>query len=466
MIESNIIKRYIVKTFMQNSEGEIEKKAADIMAGLSSRFLLNESVVIPSKQINGKIIKCTKTTYTIQLEDSQTIEVPFNEIRRKYIFDVGDICEFLDCITTTTPLGRIVIENVFERISQPGFGVKKPINQGYPKYNNRTLSRIPERTQIFQDMEYKSPLANFSRKEDKFYPTEYPRTVEESIDIKKLKKLEVEGFNTADLVKLINIHTYFTKFQHFSKIKLDSLFNFAKELLSSTYNSENLMKIHKFLIETIQKDVSSYGVKLIYDFKLVVNRLPEFKAKSLPNTVSKKKVSIDMDNWKSQIKVFIENLSIDCESENVLQFLNFNDENAISTRLDLLVFLIRISYCTDTLKQCIQDSQSLLKSERFNIEYNSYLKNDKTDEEIQQFREQSVSALNNPLRTHIGKYRNYFLILLDQMVVLKDNEDFYILEHSDLNNIIGTIDSYNKLEKSTLMNLKSIIQELIDINKL
>ncbi|ELA41971.1 uncharacterized protein VICG_00988 [Vittaforma corneae ATCC 50505] len=137
MIESNIIKRFIVKTFMQNSECGIQKIAEMIVNTLFSRFMLNENVVVPSRELYGKIVKCTKHIYTVQLEDGTTVEVPFQEIKRRYIFDYNDVYYFLECITTSTPLGRIVIENVFEKISQPGFGAMLPINQGFGKYTSK-----------------------------------------------------------------------------------------------------------------------------------------------------------------------------------------------------------------------------------------------------------------------------------------------------------------------------------------
>lgn len=60
MIESNIIKRFIVKTFTQHSRAELGDIAAVAMSAVRSKFFVNESVcVLPSRQA-GKIVRCSR----------------------------------------------------------------------------------------------------------------------------------------------------------------------------------------------------------------------------------------------------------------------------------------------------------------------------------------------------------------------------------------------------------------------
>ncbi|ELA41969.1 uncharacterized protein VICG_00986 [Vittaforma corneae ATCC 50505] len=238
-------------------------------------------------------------------------------------------------------------------------------------------------------------------------------------------------------------------------------------MLDQEYNSRVIMGIHKFLVECIEKDVGNYGMRFINELSQLVKGLPEYR---LDATVSqaKKRSNIEMDNWKLQLKAFVQNLSIDCESEKVLGFLNFADSNSLEPRLDFLLFLINVSYFTDTLKSIIHDSQSFLKNQKFNPDLTSQNKinNDMDSNGTDDSNIQRPTVLDNPLNTHIGKYRGYLLILLDYSIVLKDKDDFYMLEPKDVKIVLDDINPFDKVEKITYANLKTVLHELKEINKI
>lgn len=462
MIESNIIKRFIVKTFMQNSECGVQKIAEMVMNILSSRFMLNENVIVPSRELYGKIVKCTKNIYTIHLEDNTTVEVPSQEIKRRYVFDYNDVCYFLECITSSTPLGRIVIENVFEKISQPGFGVRMPVAQGFGKYApgpGAGMSDSEKHSNIFQDVELKQPPMGYGRRDGHVLPFEHPRDSAPRLSLKSLRRVEVDGFHGPNLRKLITIYSYFKKLQIFNNISLDSLQSFAKEILDQEYGSQTVMSIHKFLVECIEKDVGNYGMRFINELSHLVKRFPAYKPEAAVNQ-EKRRSGIEMDNWKSQLKAFLHNLSIDCNSERILRFLDF--ANTLELRLNLLLFLINVSYFTDTLKSVVHDSQNFSKNQKLNPELvlynkkNKNLESDDTDDN----NVQRPTVLDNPLSTHIGRYRDYLLILVDRDIVLKDKDDFYILEQKDVKAVLDDTNPFDKVEKVTCANLKTILHEL------
>lgn len=462
MIESNIIKRFIVKIFMQNSECSIQKIANIAISTLSSRFMLNENIFIPSREQYGKIVKCNKDAYTIQFEDKTIEEVPFQDIKRRYNLELNDICHFLECITTVTPLGRILVENVFEKITQPGFGARKLSSLGFGKMNPRG---IPDRrSKIFQEIEYSSHLAPHGKWEDWQPPVEQIRSQTPKVEISSLSKLEIEGFYGADLKKLIKIYSYFSKFGTFINFTAGELKDFANEIRNPEYNSETVMTIHKFLIETIEKDIGRYGMKFTNELALIIRRLPEYKPE-ISSSQSKKRSTIDIENWKPQVKIFLQNLSVDSDSERPLQFQRFVDPNTLTLRLDLIGFLITISYFTDTLRSIIQAAQNSIKNERLQVDMAAYGKRGKDESDDEGFSKE-LSMLKNPLRVHIGKYRDYFLILIEHGIFLKDNDDFYILQLKDARTVLKDLDPYIKAEKNTFTNLKLLLEELNDLGKI
>lgn len=453
MIESNIVKRFIVKTFMQNSGQGIQKIAEMVINVLSSRLMLNENVIIPSRERAGKIVKCSKGSYTVQLDDGSTTEAAFQDLQRRLPFDYADVCHFLECITIPTPLGRIVIENVFEKISQPGFGARKPYMHPYERLGPKTMAKPVELERyppVFQDVEYQS-MAYYPHREEcnvqeeAFKPPEIPK-----LDFKTLKKFQVGGFEGQLLPKLINVYSYFRKFQPFTQIVFGDLESFSKEILDSEYSSDLIMSIHKFLVECVEKDVENYGMRFINDISMIIKHLPDQKSE-VTNLQAKKRVKIDANNWKAQIKAFLHNLSIDTDSRNVLALNGFMDSKAFEMRLDLISFLMNMSYFTDTFRTFVQDAQNQYKSEKAGLEVPPKENGEKEDK---------IDPLDNPLKTHIGRYGDYILLFIDRNIILKHGIDFYILDLNDAKNIMNTIDPFKRTGKCTLMNLKGILQEL------
>ncbi|ELA41970.1 uncharacterized protein VICG_00987 [Vittaforma corneae ATCC 50505] len=76
---------------------------------------------------------------------------------------------------------------------------------------------------IFQGIELKNPLVSYERRSDHALPAEQSRDSASKFDIKKLRKIEVSGFQGQNLRKLITIYGYFSKFQIFNNIRPGSL---------------------------------------------------------------------------------------------------------------------------------------------------------------------------------------------------------------------------------------------------
>lgn len=450
MLESTAIKRLIIRTFMQNIDKTIHEVSKMVLSILDSRFLVNENVFIPSMEVSGKIIKCSKTTYTIQTEDQNALEIPFQEIVRRSAVDFNDIFHFINCTTTATPFGRIVIENVFEKISQPGFGCRQQNAQSY-----RKSSRSLEQYEAPKNVSFKNQPAGSGLQLKNTHVEERIQ-----IDVNSLQKLTVDQFSDQNLERLIKIYSFFSKFCLLTKFRPVSLESLAQDIQNPEYNTEVIMKMHRFLIECIEKDIQEYGNKFINELFLLIKQLPDFK-EIQPGQQSKKRVAIVLENWKAQTKAFLHNMSIDLDSIDILRFLEFTSKSMLDLRLELLEFLLTISYYTETVKSFVHISQNQAKIECINNNAEANGDENKTDELSSR-----NPIIDNPLRAHIGKYKQFLLFLIDHRIMCKEKQNYYFLHKADAKTILKDLDPHNKAEKSTIVNLKAIIQELERTNEL
>ncbi|KAM0680430.1 hypothetical protein GINT2_001490 [Glugoides intestinalis] len=430
---------------MQSIDKTIQEVAEMVLAILDSRFLVNENVFIPSMELSGKIIKYSKTAYTIQTQDQNTIDVPFQEIVRRSTVDFNDIIHFLNCTTKATPFGRIVIENVFEKISQPGFGSRQQNTQNFRKASRSLEQPESDKTAIsrcqFDGSQYPSNNNNI---EEKIH-----------IDITALERLTLDHFSDQNLERLVKIYSFFSKFCLLTKFRPVSLESLALDMQNPDYNSEVIMKIHKFLVESIEKDIREYGNRFLTELSLLIKELPELK-EIQPGQQPKKRVLIVLENWKAQAKAFLHNISIEFDTVDVLRFLDFTGKNMLDLRLEFLEFLLTISYYTETIKSFVHNSQNQAKIESiFNESAEGKEDEKKTEELINR-----NPIIDNPLRTHIGKYKQFLLFLMDHRIMCKEKHNYYFLHKADAKNILKDLDPYNKAEKNTHVNLKAVIQEL------
>lgn len=484
MIESNIIKRFIVKSFMQNSECDISKIAEITFNSLVNRFLLNENVVLPTLELSGKIVKCSKENYVIQMADDSKVEVPFKEIKRKANFDYADIYVFLEAITSVTPFGRIVIENVFEKITQPGFGASQPVFERRSSRQERTrdrnndrirnsemsnrdignrdstekrmesdlkgLQRRPEkgvRPSVFQSLEIRNQISKSIAKK-----AEEP---EVKIDTNNFKKLVINGFEDKNLSILLRIYTFFTAFKYDLKlgktIHQTNIKNIGNLLLDPEYSSEIVMDIHRFFIEAIEKDISNSGYRFTNELYLCISKLPDCISEPL-KAQKKKRVSFDKDNWKLQVRNFIYNFALELGSDKLLRFLDFSKKESTDLRIEFLDFLFKIFSYTDTFKSLASGAVSTTRMNkamgRGELEDSSAMN------------EQQTFILDNPLMANIGRFKNFVLFLSDRKIILGDKFEFYELDQKDANMVLRELNILSKTEKSTITNLRAIIGEL------
>lgn len=363
MIESNIIKRLIVKTFMQNSRRRLEEIAEIVMRILNTKFFVNETVIIKESGKIGKVLRCNGDSYLISSDDGE-IEISQSSISRKSSATYDDILDILEAATTQTAFGRILIENIFEKISKPEFGVtaKSELRKAkiearnkvaYTNYRGPYVEEIAggrpvprgvrgsrgEQMQSRINVESymgaaQEPLKHGDMQREHNMNIEPIREINsrevnrikkpkfEKLDISKLQPFIIENFSGDLLDKLIKIYIFLRSFKN-ELFPFDfTIEELASSLNDSEYASEIIFRIHSGLIMAIESEMKVRKEKFIESVSFILDRLEEFET-DMPVQSIKKRNIMTIDNWKLQTKIFIQNFSKESDDDRVLQFMGF-----------------------------------------------------------------------------------------------------------------------------------------------
>lgn len=472
MIESNIIKRFIVKTFMQHSRSSIGEISETIMIALGSKFFVNESVIIRDTQELGKVTKCTKDTYTITMPDGQELEQPREHLRRKGIVTYEDVISFIEAATKQTAFGRILIENVFEKMLKPDFGAKtlSEARQAKEEAKNRNMfiGHPPPYNDMRQDprMHHQHGLDHMPRdipkKEDG--RKILSRNKHEKLDISLLPHFVIDNFKETPLTNLIKIYMILINFKedfNIGDIKIDEL---AGAIFDQEYGSELVFRIHSTFISIIENEAKIKKERFFESLYFIIEKLKPFET-DIPVQSLKKRIPMTLENWKAQSKIFIQNFSKELDEDRILRFAGFAKKDVLDLRLEFLVFLIDILTLTDRFRDFVDVKQNSLRAEKARSDELNTIRKRKAAEEMddtndisREITECDANMVNHPLKIHLGKYQSYPLFLMDKKVILKDSNDFYILRRSDLMSIIKDLNVHTKSGKSTAVNLKATFE--------
>lgn len=452
MIESSIIKRLIVKTFMQNSDADICRVAKKVMDLLLTRFMQNEHVLVPSRNLDGKICERTGSIYKIATPEA-VAEVPFEEIVRKSKVDFCDVCYFLECITMVTPLGRIVIENVFDRITQPEFGRRViPDQLNIPSRGSPNCSQVPGR-HTSQNAEIGLSATQSLRPSSQ---PERPR-----LDFSTLRPYSLPGVDEKDLVSIIRIYIFFSTFGENLKVEKFTIEEMADAIRNPEYSSSIIFRIHTSLIEMIEKDAKAQGPRFLGELAVLVEDLPDFDAAS-PIYQGKKRMPFDAENWKSQVKVLVQNLAKDLDSDRILRFVDFAKKDYLALRIEFICFLLDVVSFTESMRDLVSSCQIRAEKPKADQLKRRTYSNANAEPQKQKVELGNVSFKNpsNPLRAHIGRYKDCVLLLVDDLIILKNKLSFYLIGSAEARVILKSLDTNSKTERITSANLGGVVDAL------
>ncbi|KAI5154606.1 hypothetical protein ENBRE01_3422, partial [Enteropsectra breve] len=358
MIESNIIKRYIIKSFMQHSHLPITDITEKIICTLNCRLLINESVVVKSTGETGKVAKCAKNSFSVVFGSGEEKTFEYVELSRKHSPTFADISTFLENITIETAFGRILVENIFDLLSEPGFG-SVPVRPGAAKKPEKTAPKKKEtldrgqltlntmdvlkKSQSGIDSNISSHLEELSnfKKAQRSATGGMPRAVPQPpapvpLDFKSLEKIKIENFEDAELKRLVKINMFL---MHFSKeLGIDKI---SLEVLGEWMHSgaDELAEPLSALVALVEMDGKTRKERFYDSLKLLLGALPEYET-GLVAPQLRKIGKITQENWKTQGRVFLQNLSVQCDSERVLRLCEFSKKDEQNLRLEFFELLI------------------------------------------------------------------------------------------------------------------------------
>lgn len=505
MIESNIIKRYIVKTFMQYGRLGIDEAAEVIMSALNAKFFLHESVLILSSQQPGKISHCSRDTYRIVTGADQEIEVAFGDLQRRSAVRYDDVVNFLDCVTKQTAFGRILIENVFEKISQPNFGeISKSSRCGLSSdLDGKNISRDfvaghstggQQLGFIDENSTQKGPFGNQTAQfHDKARPesnsTEHTqnkpqakkhREDKEPAELKKgaqkpkydklnlfnLSRFTVKNFEGESLTGLVKIHMFLFNFREdfgFQNVDINSL---AEAIHDPDYSSEIAFNIHSVFVCIVESEAKARKDRFFESLDFILDRLRPLDSEC-PVQTAKKRAAMTMENWKAQTRTFIQNFSRELDDDRIQQFYNFHKRDSFGVRISFLIFLIDVVTVTDRFRDVVSSKQNTLRAEKAKHDELCTLRKKKRDEDRAQIeqlaadlRDYDSFMVNHPLKVHLGRYTSYSAFVMDCKPILRDGNNFYILEKKDITAILRDLNPQAKSDKHLAINLKACAEAL------
>lgn len=504
MIESNIIKRFIVKTFTQHSRAGLGDIAAVVMSAISSRFFVNESVCILPSRWAGKIQHCSRDTYRIALAEGGEVDEAFGNIQRRCSVFYEDVLYFLECITRQTAFGRILIENVNEKIEQKilsgqqklrsakgaaskGSGQEAARSTGMPNLGKERADSpdgltkdMPEpasedavRRKVRLDAAATGGMQDLEKRyresagqqhpvdsEEAKTPAERPQ---EQLDVANLQRLIIPGYEGESFKRLMKVYMLLSNFWGDFGLDEFSLESLGEALKEPDYASKLAFSIHNVLIGMVDAEMKARKERYYESITFIIENLPSFVSDSSASA-AKRRITMTPENWKMQTKLFIHNLCKDVEDDRILQFLGFSRKDAFALRLKFLAFLVDITVLTERFRDLVTANQADYRAAKARHDELVVLCKKKAGGEQPKIEE--LEACNramavHPLRVHLGSYQAYTAFVMDGKPLLKDNNEFYRLGKKDISLIICNLKVASKSDKNLASNLKTCAEALL-----
>ncbi|KAI4292268.1 hypothetical protein PAPHI01_1559 [Pancytospora philotis] len=493
MIESNIIKRFLVSLFMKNSRLDAMEFTNLAVSTLNSRFFVNESVIVLSLNARGKITRCSKDTYTVALADGAEMEVEFRNLQRKSTVSYDDVLYFFECVTVPTAFGRILIDNVMDRIADIGhpmqparclyeppapphpeaaldggyaYGYEEPKRMRRGRGAARSEPGYPRHERAHGKSTAISSSPDGYMESDGGFPKKGDRP-QNKLDLNKLERVAVSSFEGDALRSLVKIYVFLKNFSNdysFGEFTMQTL---ANDILDPDYASPLFYNLHAAVIKAVDATIAARKEKYIDSIAFILSGLPEYETDAAP-AAPKKRAAFTADNWKQQTKLFLQNLSRETEEDKILQFCEFGKKGSAALRTGLIIFLIDILMLTDSFHSLVNDKQVFIRDEREKYETLCTLKRKKydtaqhkIDKLMKELDGHARLVLLHPLKVMLGKYQKYTAFIMDSKPHLQDGNEFYVLGKKEISLILCDLDPHIKGEKQLYSNLKACVETLL-----
>lgn len=414
MIESSVIRKFIIAYFVENVSKSLFEISGNIHAYLKSHFVPHEIVLVKSKGVRAKIQSTSNGRYvarTCHEGECETYEVLGEDIVRGEQVSKNNILRFLESVTKISPFGRILRENVLKEISSyqskrqgvtrersrhdtgmQAAGEMKSIKDYFVKSNDDN-EKEPEYLDISEDASKDDEPTPSRRstgarkggesiaKKSTVKSTAKPRTntgtddttvaraapparkskfssVTEALGALDCACIDVGGIQ--DLELFIEVYLFFSHFRkHFGMdISRDAL---GAALSEKSYGSEVAFKIHKALLDILVEEfrlVGSTHYKQLFENSLEICLGAPANAADVQiyTNYNWHETEVTEKNWKSVMKNFISYLFHVYELHGVTFYKEFTtrlDKDFVDDRLNILKFLIESSLGTTKFRQMV-----------------------------------------------------------------------------------------------------------------
>ncbi|KAF7679711.1 hypothetical protein TCON_2490 [Astathelohania contejeani] len=478
MLESNPIKKYIVRYFLENSSQPLTKIVNHLVGILSNSFILDEIVFVKNRELTGKILDVTKTGYMVGIFSDSAMETDFVQtsgLMRRDQITKNEVMTFLQSVTRDTPLGRELVVNVLSDIKIPLRTQRNSSNHKHIQERDY-MSGLRKHTENIRFVKTNEGTVNVKKQK-------LDQTFEELLEEFNGEKLEVEDET------IIRIHGFFSLFGRQFKIPEFSMKELINALHEPEYNSKIISNIHVSLLSILsqeRKAINKTDFKNIIEFATnkygkVENGSSVKKENKLPWYECKAKKM----EWKTYVKAFLNDIAntYNIEYFNGLIFSNRKKENInLKERLNLIDFLLECCIGCSVFKSIVDsfiEKGKKIEKEKYNTtlllrkkrselkeileKENSNIK--KINDEINKL-DKKINDLDKMLfsystKLNLGQMHQIPFLLIDNKICYKFGGAFRILKSEELERILKQIKPKCKDEAVFLNHLKWINSLLI-----
>lgn len=498
MIESPAIKKFIMDHFIENGQEDIIQMSLRIQDHLLQNFVVNEVVLSRSSELAGRVIRVLKSRYVLLVySDDGNYEGSFgySELLRKETVTADMIKGYLMDITTETPFGRVLKENVFRTIKSPSSVLEfktfasQQCRQPMSCKKNTTakMKGTEEETEDAEPLNKRETDKLSRNVEGKRY-----RSVSGILGLNQSKRMTVRGFDQRGFESLMKLFSFLSNFNTFFDIGRITLEELAEAIIDPAYDSKLAFKIHSKLAEALLCEIDNTGIERfaenIKSALMLVEELAQSKKKdkkSVEGTCRSRGLSsiktnmqFTEKNWKASMKSFVDRLCgsvgdnvaifADCISEKK----HVLDDEQLEVRLAFIEFLLNSFFITNIFRDIIHEEMDSLKEledrkkeiqSRFR-EVKSLIRNSTDVEKCACLVKQRIEIekelksitgkiLESPLKVEMGSVDGVCFLNIDKRIYAIRDGDYYCLPKDMLGYLYKHYIPRYKAEKSVLLNL-------------
>ncbi|ORD94732.1 hypothetical protein ECANGB1_52 [Enterospora canceri] len=174
---------------------------------------------------------------------------------------------------------------------------------------------------------------------------------------------------------------------------------------------------------------------------------------------------INLDNYRSQFRHFINNLIYVYDLRALVKFNGCFNKAAIDIRLDVLELLIGLINITDLYREFVQEQTVIMKKVRALQDAVAVRKRGETANQSEmsamgrELDEIGLNHIRSPIRAFLGRFSEYALVYFDRSVVLAINESkaYAFRKREQLQQFMGTIDRKHRGGRLLHSNLSDLV---------